>query len=170
MTNDAMTNDEPIGLQLPLGTPGDECPSCGARFKGKHCHKCGERKLKPKDFAIRRYMQQTFSHFMHLDSKVLTTLWALVSNPGRLSTEFMEGRRINRIKPLQLFILLNLIFFFFFKNTDVFAPQLKYIYESNRPLLDGHTLHEHLAEVEKTKNIGREEALVLIDEKFTNSA
>lgn len=168
--NEATISDENAGVQLPLGTPGDECPSCGARFKGKHCHKCGERKVKPKDFTLRRYLQQTFSHFAHLDSKVLSTLWTLVSNPGLLSTEFVEGRRMTRMKPLQLFILLNVVFFFFFKTTDVFAPQMEYVYPSAQPMLDGYTVREHLATVESSRQLSTKEAIVLVDEKITQNA
>lgn len=170
MTNDAITNDETNTPTLPLGTPGEECPSCGARLKGKFCHKCGEKKVKPKDFALRRYAKQMFAHATHLDFKVLTTLWTLLSKPGRLSVEFMEGRRINRMKPLQLFLLLNLVFFFFFKTTDVFAPQMKYVYQSRQPMLDGYLVGEHLEAVQQAKQLGPEEAMVLMDEKIAQNA
>lgn len=170
MSSDETTHDKPAGVSLPLGTPGEECPSCAARLKGKFCHKCGEKKVKPKDFVLRRYVKQMFAHATHLDFKVLTTLWALLSKPGQLSAEFMEGKRINRMKPLQLFLLLNLVFFFFFKTTDVFAPQMKYVHQSKQPMLDGHLVREHLSTVQQTKQLGPEEAMVLMDEKIAQNA
>lgn len=155
---------------LPLGTPGEECPSCGARLKGKFCHKCGEKKVKVKDFAIHRYSRQMFSHATHLDFKVLTTLGILISKPGQLSVEFMEGRRINRMKPLQLLLLLNLVFFFFYKSTDVFAPQLKYVLQSRTVLMDGSLLKERLAFVQEKKQLGFDETVLLMDIKITQNA
>ncbi|MCK6691416.1 MAG: hypothetical protein L6Q97_04870 [Thermoanaerobaculia bacterium] len=67
MTNDGTRNDKTNSAALPLGAPGEECPSCGARLKGKFCHKYGEKKVKLKDFAMHRYLKQMFAHATHFD-------------------------------------------------------------------------------------------------------
>jgi hypothetical protein len=47
------------------------------------------------------------------DNKFVKSLWLTVANPGFISREYADGRRVNYIRPLQLFFILNLIYFLF---------------------------------------------------------
>jgi hypothetical protein len=46
------------------------------------------------------------------ESKVFQTLWLVVTRPGFLSTEYFRGRRVPYMKPLQLFVFLNVVYYF----------------------------------------------------------
>ena len=110
----------------------DTCPSCGEPFIGKHCYACGEKKISRKDFALSKYARQAFDHFTHLDTKVFRSFRFLIFKPGFLSLEFVKGRRVLYVKPLQVFVFINLIFFFFLGSSDIFSPRLQWIYASEK--------------------------------------
>jgi hypothetical protein len=110
--------------------PGN-CPSCEAPFQGKFCNQCGEKQTSVQDFTIKKYAKSLFEHFSHLDSKLLRSVWFLISKPGFLSAEFVAGRQNLYMKPLQFFLVINLIFFFVLGDSDFFAPKVQFVYESN---------------------------------------
>ncbi|MBL7776124.1 MAG: DUF3667 domain-containing protein [Saprospiraceae bacterium] len=87
------------------------CVSCGAKLRGKYCHKCGEKVVKPSDFALVRFFQDVLKKITHLDSRVLRSFGLLVGRPGWLTSEYLRGRRRPYLKPVQLFFVVNLVYF-----------------------------------------------------------
>ena len=99
----------------------ERCASCGAKLKGKYCHKCGEKKIVPeRDFSFLKFLNQTMWHFVRFDSKLLRCGWLLFSKPGFLTAEWIAGRRIGYMKPLQLFVLASVLFYFFLPTTTAY--------------------------------------------------
>ena len=95
--------------------PGQEniCKSCGNQFTGLYCNLCGEKVLLPQDRSFRTFLGNILIAVTFADSKFIKTLWKVVANPGFLSREFSEGRRVKYLRPLSLFFVLNLIYFLF---------------------------------------------------------
>jgi hypothetical protein len=93
--------------------PGRTCKSCGHFFKGLYCNVCGEKVLEPKDRTFRTILQNILRTITFADNKFAKTLWLIVRNPGFVSKEYAEGKRVNYVKPLQMFFVLNLIYFLF---------------------------------------------------------
>lgn len=87
------------------------CPSCGTKSNRQFCCKCGEKELSSHDYSIRHYLNEFFSALTALDSKVFRSIWVVVSKPGFLSCEYFKGRRVRYMKPLQLFVFLNVIYY-----------------------------------------------------------
>ena len=86
------------------------CKSCGNKFQGLYCNQCGEKVLVEDDRTFRSFI----SNFLAFaDNKFLKTLWIIIRNPGFLSRQYAEGKRVNYLRPLQLFFVLNLIYFLF---------------------------------------------------------
>lgn len=88
------------------------CANCETELMGKFCHKCGEKKVSRKDFAVANFAKEVLEKFTHLDSKLLRTLKWLIIRPGFLTVEFLRGRRKGYLKPLSLFFIINLLYFF----------------------------------------------------------
>lgn len=88
------------------------CPSCGAQGMGQFCCECGEKRASTHDFSLGHYAGEAFETLTHFDSKILATLWRLISRPGLLSTDYFAGRRIRNVSPLRLFLLLSIVYFF----------------------------------------------------------
>lgn len=89
------------------------CKSCGNTFHGNYCNECGEKVLKPADRSFKTFLSNILIAITFADSKMIKTLWLVLSKPGFVSKEFAEGRRVNYLKPISLFFVLNLIYFFF---------------------------------------------------------
>ncbi len=61
--------------------------------------------------TVRDFLTHAFEAFTHADGRMLATLRTLVTAPGRLHVDYFAGRRKPYLGPLQLFLVLNLVFF-----------------------------------------------------------
>lgn len=89
------------------------CKSCGNSFIGLYCSQCGEKVIEPKDRSLRTFLSNILLFISFADSRFIRTLWLIIKNPGFLSKEYVEGRRVKYLRPLQLFFILNLVYFLF---------------------------------------------------------
>jgi hypothetical protein len=87
----------------------ESCPSCDARLTGPFCHQCGESRPDPHDFSWKHAGHDAIHEFLHLDGKIVQTLWLLIRRPGFLTAEYWQGRRRIYIRPLRLYIVLAAI-------------------------------------------------------------
>ncbi len=88
-----------------------ECVSCGAPVAGDWCGACGERVRKPGELRLGEYLGEFFEELTNLNGKLWGSLRALVFRPGKLTSEYMAGRRVPWMRPLHLFLLINLLYF-----------------------------------------------------------
>jgi hypothetical protein len=87
------------------------CSNCRTELIGKFCHACGEKRLRRKDLSLRHFGLELFKSATHFDSKVGRSVGLLVARPGFLTVEYLQGRRKPYMRPLALFLLINLIYF-----------------------------------------------------------
>jgi hypothetical protein len=86
------------------------CASCHTPLLGRYCHACGERVVGPHDFTLKAYFEHVLEEVTHLDGKVWRTLRLLLGKPGRLTTEFLRGRRTLYMRPFTVYVLMNVLF------------------------------------------------------------
>lgn len=102
------------------------CITCNTELKGDYCYKCGEKKIIPaKDYSLIGFIEDAFEGLMHLDSKVIKTFWLLISRPGLLAMEYNRGRRKPYMKPIQLFLVATLLFYFVFPPSYLFFAKIE---------------------------------------------
>jgi hypothetical protein len=89
------------------------CKSCDNSFVGLYCNLCGEKVIEPKDRKFRTFISNVVIATSIVDNKFIKSLWLIISRPGFLSREYVDGRRVMYMRPLQLFFILNLIYFLF---------------------------------------------------------
>ncbi|MCE2731947.1 MAG: DUF3667 domain-containing protein [Flammeovirgaceae bacterium] len=93
--------------------PEQDCRSCGNHFVGFYCNVCGEKVLLPEDKKLKSFLSTILVAVTFADSKFAKTLWLVIRKPGILSRDYSQGIRVKYVKPLQLFFILNLVYFLF---------------------------------------------------------
>lgn len=77
----------------------------------EYCPDCGERRAGARDRSILHFLRDAASEFTSADTKLLRTFRRLLFKPGELTREFMDGRRVPYVRPIQLFLIANLVYF-----------------------------------------------------------
>ncbi|MCP5063108.1 MAG: DUF3667 domain-containing protein [Ignavibacteriae bacterium] len=93
------------------------CPSCESKFTGNFCSKCGE-KRKATSFTFREFISSSLEAIYNFDSKFMRSLKLLLFKQGFLTVEFIRGSRVKYLRPLQLFVIMNIIMFFALSFTN----------------------------------------------------
>jgi hypothetical protein len=89
------------------------CKSCDNAFAGLYCNLCGEKVIEPQDRKFKSFISTVLIATTFVDNKFIKSLWSAIRNPGFLSREYVDGRRVKYMRPLQMFFILNLVYFLF---------------------------------------------------------
>ena len=92
-----------------------DCQNCGAALNGPYCHACGQSGYVHRTLG---HVVEEFAHgVFHVESRGWRTLPMLIVNPGRLTREYIHGKRARYIAPLALFLFMVFLSFFTFGMT-----------------------------------------------------
>jgi hypothetical protein len=116
-----------------------ECATCGNDHPENYCPSCGEKPFEPKQLSFKEFIEELFEGFLHFDNKFFRTLKQLVTKPGQLSLDYTHGRRVWYMKPIQLFLVMNLIFFILAFHNMYSLPLNNYI--TYNPFIRFNTQH-----------------------------
>ena len=131
------------------------CKNCETNIVGIYCHDCGEKVLFKEDFHVSRYIGGFFSSLTNLDSKFYRALKAFLGRPGQLSADYFRGLRKPFLSPIQIFLIVTVVFFIFAPDFDVFyipAKQFFLYMASENPSLANHLAMEKMAELSLSRN------------------
>lgn len=92
------------------------CKNCDQKFNGRYCNRCGEEVLVPTERSFPLLFRKTFANIPILDNKFTRTLRYMVTKPGFVSLNYIQGRRIPFVDPLAMFLVVNLLYFLFSTN------------------------------------------------------
>lgn len=114
-------------IEKPTGQAGEHsktCTDCGAEVSGRFCQNCGQP----------THVHRTLVHLgeellhgvMHFDSRIWRTLPLLVVNPGKLTREWVHGKRTRYVSPLAMFLFTVFVMFMLlsFMPTPAQAPDM----------------------------------------------
>jgi Protein of unknown function (DUF3667) len=101
----------------PAPPPPVRCDNCGAPVPRRYCGNCGQR-LEPPVHSLWHFAKLATEDLTHADSRVWRTLAALLFRPGRLTAEFLAGRRARYLPPVRLYLVLSVVFFLWAANTQ----------------------------------------------------
>ncbi len=104
--------------------PEEHCPNCAGLLYGLYCSGCGQRRPQPDDYSTRGFLVDAVSDLFSLNGKTLRTVRQLLSHPGRLTLDHFQGRRLQYLKPLQIFLTVNVIFLLFAVGNGMFDSKL----------------------------------------------
>jgi hypothetical protein len=86
------------------------CLNCGTGLKGPFCYYCGQ----PDRNFFRFFpalLRELMSDFLDLDSRFARTMKPLLFKPGRLTRDYLEGRRFRYTPPMRLYLFSSIAFF-----------------------------------------------------------
>ncbi len=92
----------------PVSTP--NCLNCGQRLKGQYCAVCGQRS-RSRLISLWELVTDAFGDLFELDSRLWQTLIPLMVRPGRLTHDYLQGRRARYMPPFRMYLVLSLLFF-----------------------------------------------------------
>lgn len=95
-----------------IQTKGLECLNCKQPLTGEDnfCSYCGQKNTTKKlSFGV--FVSNIFSNFFSYDSRFWSTFIPLLTKPGKVSKEFVEGKRVKFVNPFQLYLNVSIIFF-----------------------------------------------------------
>jgi hypothetical protein len=90
----------------------NDCLNCGAAVSSKYCPECGQLNREPR-FNMKDLISDFVHDFTHFDSKFFRTTLFLITKPGFLTKEFIEGKRLKYLNPIRMYVFTSAIFFFF---------------------------------------------------------
>lgn len=86
-----------------------QCLNCGATLAGPHCHSCGQRAHVHRTLGA--FFHDLLHGVLHFEGKTWRTLPMLVWQPGRLTREYIDGRRARYVSPIALFLFVVFLSF-----------------------------------------------------------
>lgn len=96
------------------------CPNCDAPFppvKANFCAQCGQ-PAHAEVPSVAEFTQEFIGHYVALEGKLATTLKKLLLAPGRLTRDYLDGKRRRYVAPLRLYLSVSLVFFLAFKLVE----------------------------------------------------
>jgi uncharacterized protein DUF3667 len=102
-------SEQPLG-HMGAAVQGSACLNCGLPLMDRFCSHCGQRAGDAR-VSVHEMLREIASEHFGLDTKVARTLAALFRHPGRLTVEFLAGRRVRYLPPLRLYVYLSVAYF-----------------------------------------------------------
>ena len=94
-----------------------QCANCDAPLSGNFCGNCGQKAHVHRSLL---HVGEEFLHgITHFDGKAWQTLPMLVFRPGKLTRDYIEGKRARYIAPVPLFLLVVFLMFFVFSFVHI---------------------------------------------------
>jgi hypothetical protein len=82
---------------------GEACLNCGATVSGAYCSNCGQKAHLHR--SVFHAVEEFLHGITHFDSKLWNTLPLLFVRPGKLTREYVHGKRARYVAPVALFLL-----------------------------------------------------------------
>lgn len=105
---------------------GNKCLNCERELslEDNFCPRCGQVNDTHR-LSIKQYFSEYLSGFFEFDNRFLRTVVPLLTRPGTVSKNYVNGRRIYYANPFQLYLHITILFFLLvgiFKSIDSFKP------------------------------------------------
>ncbi len=110
---------EVVGGEL---QPVESCLNCDTLLTGQYCGNCGQR-AQSRLISLWQLLRDSFGDLLEVDSRLWRTLIPLTIRPGRLTRDYLEGRRARFMPPFRTYLVLSIVFFLvaFFDPKEQFS-------------------------------------------------
>lgn len=90
--------------------PLPSCLNCGTTLSGQYCGNCGQR-ARSRLISLWELISEAFGDLFELDSRLWQTLVPLLIRPGKLTRDYLLGRRARFMPPFRSYLVLSVVFF-----------------------------------------------------------
>ncbi len=87
-----------------------KCLNCGSHVEAKFCPQCGQENIETREPFL-GFLIHSIGHYFHFDSKFQKSFVPLITQPGKLTTEYIAGKRASYIHPVSMYLFISLVFF-----------------------------------------------------------
>lgn len=94
------------------------CLNCGTPLQGTYCFQCGQ-KAQNRRLPLKALLHDVLHDLLHLDHKILESVWLLIRRPGFLAEEYLAGRRVRHVPPFRLYVIASFALFMAFSFIHV---------------------------------------------------
>ncbi|MFI5358146.1 MAG: DUF3667 domain-containing protein [Opitutales bacterium] len=86
------------------------CQNCSSPLTGPYCAQCGQHDV---DYhrSFHHLFHDLLENLFHFEGKFFVTVAWLLAKPGRITLEFLAGRRASQLNPLRFYIFVSVLFF-----------------------------------------------------------
>nr|WP_319399371.1 DUF3667 domain-containing protein [uncultured Carboxylicivirga sp.] len=86
------------------------CKNCNTLFKGQYCPNCGQH-IKEIERPIRFMIVDFMGTVISFDTRLIKTLVAILFKPGKLTQDFLDGKRARYMPPFRFYVFISFIMF-----------------------------------------------------------
>jgi hypothetical protein len=88
----------------------ENCLNCGEVLTGQHCSHCGQR-AKVRVLSLWEMTKDLLGDVLDWDARIWRTLRPLAFSPGKLTQDYLRGRRASCTPPFRMYVILSVAFF-----------------------------------------------------------
>lgn len=86
------------------------CLNCGFHVEEHYCSRCGQPNLEL-DENFWQFITHSIAHYFHFDNKFFQTLVPLLTKPGKVTLDYLAGKRARYINPVSMYIFVSIVYF-----------------------------------------------------------
>ena len=100
------------GGRFPLKFRGTECLNCGhpLELSDRYCPYCSQANS-TKHLSVRDFVEEFLAEIVNLDTRLFKTLFTMIRWPGKISLDFIDGKRKSYANPFRLLLSVGIIYF-----------------------------------------------------------
>ncbi|WP_199118836.1 DUF3667 domain-containing protein [Pedobacter sp. ASV28] len=86
------------------------CLNCGHEVAETYCPHCGQENIELKEDAW-HMITHAIADYFHFEHKFFGTIKPLLLKPGKLTVDYVAGKRASFLHPIKLYIFISIVFF-----------------------------------------------------------
>ncbi|MEP2278733.1 DUF3667 domain-containing protein [Maribacter sp.] len=116
---------------------GVDCLNCGhpLELSDKYCPNCSQANS-TKKLTLLDFFEEFLANYFSYDSKLWKTLTALLLRPGKITKEYISGRRLSYTNPFRFLLSLAIIYFLIISFNNEFESFNKFGSINKNPVFD----------------------------------